>query len=60
MMKISKTKGAKFVKRDEVKFSMTFMEAKLKYDLSSIRKLEYYKELNHHCKKKLIFSVFGT
>lgn len=58
LMKISKTKGARHIRRNEMLYAMHYKDCYLKFDCSSVVKHEFFKDLNSHLKKKLIFNVF--
>jgi hypothetical protein len=54
-MKICKAKGARPVKRSEIKFALESTEAKLRYEFNSVSRTEFFKQLNFHNKRKLVF-----
>ena len=55
IMKICKAKGARPVKRSEIKFALDSTEAKLRYEFNSVSRTEFFKQLNFHNKRKLVF-----
>ena len=60
IMKISKTRGARPVKRNERMLALQSTEAKLRYEFNSVSNSEFFRQLNFHSKKKLIFQLFGS